>query len=354
VAEAQSDVRRGPALNWVRLPGAESCITAAELALRVEERLERRVFVLAHEAELALFDGYVQPRPTERGPGGFVAHLAVTDERGQVLGARDVESPEADCRKLDDALVLITALTLFPAELGMASGGIALDPDTNARLHALFGDEPSELDPADLPEHEPVAAPVEPAAVARPRPAPAALDQRSSSLIALEVAPMIAFGVLPGAALGVNAELTARIPGALPLRVGFGHFFERDVRAEDLSAGEGHFVRNELTVFACPLAPDEELAFELCAGGAFGLVDVQTEGFADGGIEATDPAFDIGGQAGVRVLLLDTMLARFSATALLPLIQRSYDYQALDASTQQLFRSAQVGVRLQLSVGAQF
>jgi hypothetical protein len=38
----------------------------------------------------------------------------------------------------------------------------------------------------------------------------------------------------------------------------------------------------------------------------------------------------------------------------LPLIQRSYDYQALDASTQQLFRSAQVGVRLQLSLGAQF
>ena len=60
-AQAQGGARRGPALNWVRLPGAESCIAASELALRVEERLERRVFVLAPDAELA-FDGYVQPR----------------------------------------------------------------------------------------------------------------------------------------------------------------------------------------------------------------------------------------------------------------------------------------------------
>src|SRR5687768_11147972 len=154
---------RGPSLNWVRLPGAEGCITAAELAQRVEARLERSVFVLAQDAELA-FDGYVQPRAG----GGFAAHLAVSNARGEVLGARDVESAEVSCRALDDALVLITALTLFPGDFGLSSGGIALDEDTNARLHALFGDEPSELDPASLP-----AAPAAPPAAATAPTAPA-------------------------------------------------------------------------------------------------------------------------------------------------------------------------------------
>jgi hypothetical protein len=349
VAEAQSEVRRGPALNWVRLPGAESCITAAELAQRVEERLERRVFVLAQDAELA-FDGYVQPRAA----GGFTAHLAVANARGEVLGARDIESTDADCRKLDDALVLIAALTLFPGEFGMESGGIALDPDTNARLQALFGDEPTELDPASLPAPAPAAAPAptpKPPRVATSNGAPRV---RHSSLIAIEASPVIAFGVLPGIAFGVAAELTARIPSLWPVRAGFGHFFERDARAEKLPSGTGHFERDEVTLFACPLAPDEALAFELCAGAVLGLVSVASEGFAEGGINATDPVLDIGGQAGVRALVFDVVLARLTATALLPLVQRSYDYQALDASTEQLFRSTQVGARLQLSLGAEF
>jgi hypothetical protein len=349
VAEAQSDARRGPALNWVRLPGAESCITASDLALRVEERLERRVFVLAQDAELA-FDGYVQPRAA----GGFTAHLAVANARGEVLGARDIESADPDCRKLDDALVLITALTLFPGEFGMEAGGIALDPDTNARLQALFGNEPTELDPSSLP-----APATPPANVPMPVPVPAPSSSSAprihhSSLIAIEASPVIAFGVLPGVALGIAAELTTRIPSLWPTRAGFAHFFERDARAEALPSGTSHFERDELTLFTCPLAPDEPFAFELCAGAVLGLVRVASEGFAEGGIDATDPVLDIGGQAGVRALFFDVLLARLTATALLPLVQRSYDYQALDASTEQLFRSAQVGARLQLSLGAEF
>lgn len=350
VAEAQSEARRGPALNWVRLPGAQSCITASELALRVEERLERRVFVLAQDAELA-FDGYIQPGAA----GGFSAHLAVANARGEVLGARDVESADPDCRKLDDALVLITALTLFPGELGMASGGIALDPDTNARLQALFGNEPTNPDPSSLPDASPP-----PINVPAPVPVPAAPSSssappvRHSSLIAIEASPVLAFGVLPGIALGLAAELTVRIPSLWPTRVGFAHFFERAARAEALPSGTSYFERDELMLFTCPLAPDEAFAFELCAGAVLGLVSVASEGFAEGGIEATDPVFDIGGQAGVRVLLFEVLLARLTATALLPLVQRSYDYQALDASTEQLFRSSQVGARLQLSLGAEF
>jgi hypothetical protein len=346
---AFAEPTRGPALNWVRLPGAEGCITAAELARRVEARLERSVFVLAQDAELA-FDGYVQPRAIG---GGFAAHLAVSNARGEVLGARDVESAEASCRALDDALVLITALTLFPGDFGLSSGGIPLDEDTNARLHALFGDEPSELDPASLPP-----AAVAPAAATVPAPraelAAQAEHDAPRTRVALEAAPVLAIGVLPGAALGVNAELTVRFPELWPVRAAFGHFFERDARAERLSSGSASFERNELMLLLCPVSPIETLAFELCTGAAFGVMSVTSEGFADGGIEASDLVLDLAGQVGARFSFWGGVLARASLTATLPIVQRNYEYQALDAASEPIFRSAQVGLRAQIGVGAEF
>jgi len=341
---------RGPALNWVRLPGAEGCITAAELAQRVEARLERSVFVLAQDAELA-FDGYVQPRAS----GGFAAHLAVSNARGQVLGARDVESAEVSCRGLDDALVLITALTLFPGDFGLSSGGIALDEDTNARLHALFGDEPSELDPASLPA-APAPEPAAPPLAARAElPAQPDRDQPSARKnVALEAAPVLAIGVLPGAALGVSAELTVRFPELWPIRAAFGHFFERDARAEKLTSGTASFERNELMLLGCPLSPDDALAVELCMGAVFGVMSVSSEGFADGGIEASDVVLDLAGQAGARMSFWGGVLVRASLTANLPIVQRNYEYQALNAADEPLFRSAQVGLRAQIGLGAEF
>jgi hypothetical protein len=350
-SSAQVAAPQGPALNWLRLPGAESCITAAELAARVEERLQRSVFVLAQGSELS-FDGYVQARAA----GGFSARLAVSNASGAVLGSRELESPDASCRALDDALVLITALTLFPGDFGL-QGGIPLDAETNERLQALFGDEPSELDPATLPPPATALAAIEPQASGAPQEAAPQREPSSDparARIAIEAAPVAAFGVLPGIALGVSAELTVRLNDLWPLRAGIAHFFERDQRATQLATGTGHFERSELSLFACPYAPDEPWALELCVGTAFGLLSVRSDGFADGGIEASDPVLDVGGSAGLRVLFADTLVARASVTALLPLVQQSYEYQALDASTAQLFRTAQAGVRMQIGIGAQF
>ena len=38
-ARAETPVTRGAALNWLRLPDADGCIAAVELANRVEQRL---------------------------------------------------------------------------------------------------------------------------------------------------------------------------------------------------------------------------------------------------------------------------------------------------------------------------
>ncbi len=96
-------------LSWSRLPGAESCIGAGELARRVEERLGRRALVAPSQADRSV-EAHVEPR---RG-GGWQAALALADRSGSILRERALETREASCRALDDALVLVIALLVDP------------------------------------------------------------------------------------------------------------------------------------------------------------------------------------------------------------------------------------------------
>ena len=96
-------------LSWSRLPGAESCIGAGELARRVEQRLGRRALVAPSQADRSV-EAHVEPR---RG-GGWQAALALADRSGAILRERALETREPSCRALDDALVLVIALLVDP------------------------------------------------------------------------------------------------------------------------------------------------------------------------------------------------------------------------------------------------
>src|SRR5690349_8115883 len=99
----------GLGFNWVRLPGAESCIGAGELMQRLEARAGRIMFVRAGEATLSL-DGYVQP--VAGPPHGWAVTLEVSDAQGKVLGHRDLGVLEGeDCSVVAQAAELIFDLT---------------------------------------------------------------------------------------------------------------------------------------------------------------------------------------------------------------------------------------------------
>jgi hypothetical protein len=110
-----ADPPRTSALGWARLPGAESCIGARDLARAVEQRLGRAVFVSPSQAELFI-DGRIEPAPATSafGPPGFRAHLTLTDAGGSVLGTRDLDAPGVACRVLDEQLALVIALLIDP------------------------------------------------------------------------------------------------------------------------------------------------------------------------------------------------------------------------------------------------
>jgi hypothetical protein len=97
-------------LSWVRLDGAEACLSASALAAAVEKRLGRKVFLSASEADLNI-EGSIGPRSD--GPG-YRATLRLTDREGAALGTRDVDSEVTDCAAIDEQLALVVSVMIDP------------------------------------------------------------------------------------------------------------------------------------------------------------------------------------------------------------------------------------------------
>ena len=107
-AAVASDAAADPpqhSLQWTREPGAESCIDAAALTTAVEARLGRPVFVRS-EAPAVIIDGRASP--------GWHVAIAVRGADGATIGERVLDKSAADCRALDEALVLVLSLIIDP------------------------------------------------------------------------------------------------------------------------------------------------------------------------------------------------------------------------------------------------
>ncbi len=97
-----------PSLSWVRMPGAETCVTTTQLARAIESRLERRVFVSAAEADIAV-DGRA-----EHVEGLWRAIVHVTAPNGHSFGERVLESRTGDCDALGELVAVAVALMIDP------------------------------------------------------------------------------------------------------------------------------------------------------------------------------------------------------------------------------------------------
>ncbi|MBA3500509.1 MAG: hypothetical protein H0T65_09060 [Deltaproteobacteria bacterium] len=95
-------------LLWTRAPAADACIDAPTLMAAVDARLGRSVFTEQKDAAIVI-EAHV--RPIER---GWHVAISVRGSDGTLTGQRELEEPAADCRALDDALVLVLALIVDP------------------------------------------------------------------------------------------------------------------------------------------------------------------------------------------------------------------------------------------------
>jgi len=131
------------ALRWIQGEGATTCITDRELAAAVTTRLGG---ASEHGRARIVIEGDIATTGS-----GWTAAIRTADDHGVVLGQRELHEPTADCRAIDDKLVLVIALIALSQFVGTAIGG-----SLGAGLRC-FKDSVSS-DAAHLHLHESVAA----------------------------------------------------------------------------------------------------------------------------------------------------------------------------------------------------
>ncbi|MDH5671832.1 MAG: hypothetical protein OEZ06_06755 [Myxococcales bacterium] len=128
---------RTSSLSWVRLPGAESCISTQQLAALVERRIGRRAFVSASQADISL-EGRV-----ERKDARWQVTLVLSNRHGTILGERRLQAEGDDCSVLEASLVLVIAIAIDPG---------ATLPAVRGPGDALSAEAETMLSQLDLPE----------------------------------------------------------------------------------------------------------------------------------------------------------------------------------------------------------
>lgn len=101
--------RGGVLLEWTRAEGAGECISAEDLAARVEERLGRAVFVEEPAAETTIAGTVLRAAASPRWRGT----LRVTRADG-TPESREITSDAPTCRPLSDAMTLVLSLLVAP------------------------------------------------------------------------------------------------------------------------------------------------------------------------------------------------------------------------------------------------
>ncbi|HMI91279.1 MAG TPA: hypothetical protein VK509_07945 [Polyangiales bacterium] len=343
----------GLGFNWVRLPGAESCVSASTLMNRIEAHVGRLLFVRAGEAALSI-DGYVRPVPGP--PSGWAVALEVSDASGRVLGHRDLDVlVGADCSVVASAAELIFDLTVDPD--GILGTGMPLAPETRQLLDQLLRGEEIDPDPTKLPV--PVRAPVTTAARAPSPEAARAPTQRvtepeasseapAPSTVWLHASALGSLGDLPGLGWGVGVRATMPVLQSWLLELSFAEFPERHRALTDGDGAEAGFATQLVGLGLCPLRPSS--AFALCAGAEYGRQYVDPSGLAGGSAPANKALLDVFAYGLFRVSLFGPVSLRASATVLAPLLRNDYRYGA-PGGAERFFRMTVVAARAELGLG---
>lgn len=321
---AQPAARPSATLNWVRMPGAESCISPQALARAVEERLGRPLLVPLARAEWSL-EGRV-----ERRAGQWVATLAASRDDGR-SGARTVSVDAPDCAALDPQLVAVVTLLLDPTWTGDAAPSPPPPPSPPTPP------TPPPPPPLVAAPMRAIVGPVPPA----PRPRRTSLGVGVGFALGWLPAPAPSFRVEAGfAPWGPSARIHASLGATGPLRHSVG---APGVDADFLS------LHAELAL--CLSRPAAQWA-SLCPGVVVGALHGTAIGSARD-LDAWSPAIGVGLRARFEVPLSEGWRLLASLGATLPLLWPRFALASAAGETvsQEIGPEAPVALGAELGVG---
>jgi hypothetical protein len=318
--EARADEgKRTSSLAWVRLEGAEACIAGSALARRVEERLRRKVFVSAADADISV-EGSIGRDPK----GGFRAVLRVTARDGTVLGSRDVETRSPRCDAIDEKLALIVS--------------VLIDPDPSDDEPAPDAAAPSP--PPPVVERERV--------VIVHDPAPTKVEEWRFELT---VAATGLAGLQPGVGLGLAPSVLLHPPRFWGVLIGGG--FAASTTSDVVRGASAEASLADGVLALCPLdAAKGPVEATACAGALVGALRSRGVGFDT---TASTSSVVAGPLAAGRVTLAiaGPAVAYLAANLVVPLAHAEIGYRT-PAGEGTLFRTSSVAGVGELGVGVRF
>lgn len=348
VALAQeSDERelRTSSLSWVRLPGAESCISTRALAEAVEARLRRPVIISAAQADLSI-EGRISPLES-----GFRAVVVVSSPDGAVLGERTIDQEVDDCRVLDERLALVIAVMIDP------EAALAPDPEEQVDESASIEDDPegetSTTNSSAVPEtdllaanelagsHEQAIPQENLPADAGPPPTPFRTDLSASFQLGLGGLPGVAFGPAVGVILDPSRFW--------PIELEIGSFIA--ARAERLDGpGSARFDQVAGGLLLCAPFERRSLRIHGCLGIHAGALRAEGEAF-----DTTHRRWRPLVNAAMRGRLLwnpwSSLVLRAGVTLVVPFIRDRFLFTDEQRQQLELFEPFPVSVTFEIGLG---
>lgn len=298
------------------MPNAESCVATQALARAVEERLGRRVFVSAAEADVSV-EGRVERRKDKT----WHAVIHVRDAKGALLGTRELDHKEPTCDGMTEPLALVIA--------------VMIDPEAATRPRP----EPAPTTTTPTPSTEPAAG-ESPAPL--PTVAPTATTTPTSTPEAPPRAPKkprepwrfeggadltLATGLAPSTAVGGGVESILYPPG-VPLGFrGFANVFLPTTAAKDDARATF-----DMLYVGGSLCPTWRTRVNLmgCLGGQLGVLRPRADTPNRGISEDILPIWNVIAELRLSVPIVAPIQASAGLGAALPLLRPRFEYTAAD------------------------
>ncbi len=332
---ASASLAREPetaALGWVRLSGAESCVSAHELAKDIEARIGRRVLVSASRADL-LIEAHVAPLQ----PTGFSAKIRTTRSDGSLVGVRGLSSEKPNCNELGEKAVLVIALTI--------------DPD-------------AKLKPAGAPAPAPAPAPAEatPTPTPKTKPEVKVVVRRERVLVPVaekktepwtgegRLALSASFGLLPVVTPGLLAAANLTPPGFPAIEVSGGAWLEREA---DVEGGGARFTLLSAGLALCPSTAVGPFRGHFCAGLTAGSMRARGFGF-DETEDQAEPLVLVTGGARLSLPLGDAFFTSVGLRLEGAVVRPRFFFQQANGQEIDVHRVPPVGASTELGFGFLF
>lgn len=326
---ARADEGTTSALSWVRLPGAEPCLSTTELSERVEKHLGRAVFVSPSKADVSI-EARAERRERE---GTFHVVVGGTRRDGTPIGTRELDSETNDCRSLDDSLVLVVALMIDPNAMTPAPSTPAPPTRVEHTEREIIRERIIMMPFATPPSPPPASSP----------PRPWTMDARVDGVVAFKRLA----GIAPGAAIAFGVTPPGFFPIELSLRT-----IPNDTL--DVANARIDYWLLEGGLDLCPkMSLGRRFDFGGCAGVRIG--NLRSNGTGFGRDTSADRAtVDVDGSLRLGFNFAGPVFALASVAAVVPTIRQRTTITDASGALRVLDERPAIGAETTLGLGVHF